>query len=87
MYGKMRNIVRGHYSKSDVDSILEGVDESRAEWYRGKADANRPAWEEAYRKRKEEGFSRVEAARKRMRGEEGGGEEVGGGDGEESDED
>ena len=79
----MMHIVRGGYSESDVDSMLEGVDEARAEWYRGKADANRPAFLEADKKRTEERNSRDKEARKRARREEeGGGEES---DGEESD--
>jgi hypothetical protein len=67
VYEKMRHMVGGHYSKSIVDSMLEGVDESRAVWYKGKARANRPAWEEANKKHTEEGSSREKAARKRMR--------------------
>ena len=85
VYLKMRFMVKGGYSKADVDSMLEGVDEERAGWYRGEADANRPAFEEAQKKVIEERSSRRDAARKRMRGEdECGGE---GSDGEESDED
>jgi len=70
VYTKMRRMVDGGYSESDVDSILEGVDEARAGWYRGEADAKRPAYLEAAKKRAEEVASRVQAARKRARGEE-----------------
>lgn len=67
MYTKMRQMVDGKYSKSDVDSMLESVDESRAEWYRWEADAKRPAKDEEQQKRREEAASRAKAARKRVR--------------------
>jgi hypothetical protein len=78
VYEKMTGMLFGQYSAPDVDSMLEGVDESRAEWYRGKADANRPAYTEAVKKQTDEAASRAKAARKRLRGEEeSGGEESG----------
>ena len=70
VYDKMMHIVRGGYSESDVDSMLEGVDEARAEWYRGKADAKRSAYKEAMKKGCEESVSRGKEARKRARGDE-----------------
>jgi hypothetical protein len=70
VYNKMRRMVDGHYYESYVDSMLEGVDEARAEWYRGKADAKRSAYKEAMKKGCEESVSRGKEARKRARGDE-----------------
>ena len=53
-----------------IDSMLDGVDDGRVEWYKGKWIANRQTWLEATKKWSCESTARDKAARKRARGEE-----------------
>jgi len=45
VYDKMTRIVHGYFKDSDLSTILDGVDLTRAQWYIQRSRANRPSYQ------------------------------------------